>query len=226
MRANIKNLIGEKRAVEFKAAFPKTAMYVENFYDEDAFVFDFDANDTTLTKTARAADGMHSCHIRRHLFATLDDAKTFGREKIESAFAKQRRDANADASGTFEPTWFDDEESASAFFEEFLLTSAHTEQLIQLENWAKNKGMGNNDRFAIVVPFNKVTGHGMAGGTRYTDLFECHAIRFVAEYTVYAANGVFAFYDAYPCYSREDRVVIDSAKAAWRKEKAENRKKR
>lgn len=217
---DIKNLVGDKRAKELKTNFPKAVSYTEHFYNEDVFAYDFEANDTTLTKTSKSADGMHACHIRRHIFESEAEAKAFGREKIESAFAKQRREANSDNAGTFEPTWFDSEEDASAFFEEFLLTSTHIKQLAELERWAKNKGMGENDRCAITVPFNKVTGHGMAGGTRYTDLFECHAIRFVAEYTVYAANGAFAFYDAYPCYTMEDRMVIDRAKAEWRREKA------
>ena len=220
MTANLKNLVGERRAEALRKSFPCVSSYIENNYDEENYTFDFDSNDSTPTVSV---DGDHYCHIRRHIFKCLEEAKAFGREKIEEAFASQRRDSGASYTGTFEPTWFDSEEDASALLEEFLLSSAHTKELAHLEAWAGDKDVNKDRRsrrFSVVVEFKSVTGHGMAGGTDYSRLFECHAVNFVAEYTMFAGKGNFAFYDAYPCYTRDDRAVIDAAKTAWRAVKA------
>lgn len=219
----LKNIIGEKRAADLKSLFPKCMQYVENYYcideEKDVYEFNLEKNDNVYTKSSvnDYAD-KHMCHILTH----INPSKQWAIDKIKTMF-DYKKGLTDDRNGTFEPTWFTSRESFSLLLEELFISSKNRDKLVELERWLNDRDIyyydRRNNRFCFNVEFNKVTGYGIVANTDYDTLFECHAVRFVCEYTISHEDGEFVFYDAYPVYTAKDRVTINNARAEFRRRK-------
>lgn len=188
--------------------------FIDRFFDKETEIFNVSLNDCTLTRSGTIGENAFEkkCHVSDHI-GDNENRKDWAVRKISTAIAYRKGDLEA-KHGSYEPSWFDDEESLSDYLY-FYLSKEKEAKKSKLLEWVNNRDINWSDRdkrYVVDLFFREVTGKAICAHTSYEDRFACHGVRFIFEYTAFLKDGEFALYNAYPILSPEDKKIVEKAK--------------
>lgn len=156
-----------------------------------------------------------------HTLIHIEQGELFPESRKKWGIKKITDACNKEKNGCFTPSWFISKETASDYLF-YILLNSKLEEYKKLSHWIDDRDLNYNNRkksrLSFSIEYNEITGYAMAIGTNYDkDIFPCHKVTYVFEYTTSHNDGEFNLYDMYPSLSKADENLIRQAQITKRK---------